>query len=66
MTVESERIKRVRQRWETERKISGADVEWLLEQAEVAETFRAAGSLRDATKSPTERMMDGLFGRGPL
>ena len=64
MSVESERIKRIRGRWADERKISGADVEWLLQQADSAETFRSAASLRDATKSPGDRLMDGLFGRG--
>lgn len=64
MSVESEQIKRIRKRWADERKISGADVEWLLQQADSAETFRSASALRDATRSPGDRLMDGLFGRG--
>ena len=64
MSVESERIKRIRKRWAEERKVSAPDVDWLLAQADSAETFRAASNLRDATKSPGERLMDDLFGRG--
>ena len=63
MTVESERIKRIRRRWQDERKVSAQDVEWLLQQADSAETFRSAASLRDATRSPGDRLMDGLFGK---
>lgn len=63
MSVESEHIKRIRKRWQSERKIRGADVEWLLQQADSAETFRSAANLRNATKSDTEKLIDGLFGR---
>jgi hypothetical protein len=62
MTVESERIKRIQKRWTDEHKVSGADVEWLLQQANNAETMRAARNLRDATRSPSERLIDNLFG----
>lgn len=62
MSVESERIKRIRRRWVDEGRISAPDVNWLLEQADSAETFRAARDLRSATRSATERALDGLFG----
>lgn len=62
MSVESERIKRIRRRWVDEHKISAPDVNWLLEQADSAETFRSARDLRNASKSEGQRLIDGLFG----
>lgn len=61
MSVESERVKHIERRWLDEGKISSRDVAWLIGQAKAAETMRAANGLRDASRTPSERLIDGLF-----
>ena len=60
MSVESERIKRIRKRWTEERKVSSPDVDWLLEQADKAETMRAAHSLKQSGGALSD-LLGGLF-----
>lgn len=46
MSIETERVKRIEKRWNAERKISGADVKFLIERAKKADVMLAADSLR--------------------
>jgi hypothetical protein len=59
MSVESSRITYIRDRWTRDRRISAKDVEWLLGQADTAETFRAAQGLHDRSRPAS--MFDDIF-----
>ena len=47
----SSELTRIKRRWTTERKVAAADIEWLLKQAERAETMAAADKVRGHSSS---------------
>ena len=61
MSIESERIKRIKARWESESKISSGDVKWLIEQARAADMMRAAESLKQQNKNPITDLFGEFF-----
>lgn len=56
----SARLTEIRRRWQDERKVSAANVEWLLEMADAAETMKAAKSYGSSTRRNS--LIDDLFG----
>lgn len=62
--VNQERIKRIEKRWTDDRKVSGADVDWLIARAKAADTMDSANDLRRASSgdSGLGDLLDKMFG----
>lgn len=60
MSVDRNRIKQIEARWKDERKIGGADVDWLISLAYLAQ----AAEVRDLVGRVFDPLSD-LFGRKP-
>lgn len=58
MSIESERVKRIKQVWEEESRLSKSDVNFLIMRAEAADTMKAANDLRSTGRNP----LSDLFG----
>lgn len=69
MSVDKSRLNGLETRWKSERKVSAADVDWLISLARRLDTMVAAGNLRNASRTSSEKLSDaigGLFGGRPF
>lgn len=61
--MSNDRIRAIKVRWRNDGRISTVDVEWLISEAEKAETMRAADRLRGGSHGTVSDLLDGLFRR---
>lgn len=56
----SVRLGQIKDRWKNERKIKGADVDWLLDMAKSAETMAAAKTLNRSSRDIVSDLFGGV------